>query len=556
MFFIKEGINDMITIANILELPRFSDIQLLTDEHKTDIHQKIESVEISETPDIEHYIPDGVLLLSTAMIYENNQDGLIALIDSLVRAKAVGLGIKLGRFLNGKLDPKVVEYAESVNFPLLSIPNSYSLGALLHQLLNTIWGTRYEEVNFALDIQKRFSNLLIQNASNEVIIHELSQTINTPTILLDPFKEVMTHSNHFNHSTNPASYYVDQIVNKVKTQNKIDGSFTIQNTNAKEIQVSLVPIKVHSYFPHYLIILNPEQIPYPVSSFAIDQAAIILSFILFKNEKVNESRQLLATEYFKEIIDHNYNTDRDIANYEPNIKYGYIASEYYQVIHIFEKNALQTGPLTHYQKEQLQLSFLWFEKNIEQYFKNAVVVYFAGSNETILLLQQEVNSGLELTEVLSSIASDISEQLPISLVFSVGNAYQKWSQINQSYTEAKFVFNERKQKQQSDQILVYEDKGILQLFNNLKKNDVKFFCMNILKDFAYPEDPILLDLRKTLEVYLDSQCEIASTASKLFIHRNTVKYRIQRCEEILGHDVNSAEHSLNLRLALALSKDS
>lgn len=541
----------MITLAKILDLPRYSDIQLMTDPYQTDIHRKIVSVEISETPDIEHYIPEGVLLLTTAMSYQGNQDSLISLIDSLIRSKAVGLGIKLGRFLGGQLDERVIQYAESVNFPIFNIPDSYSLGGLLHQLLNNIWGTRYEEVSFALDIQSRFSNLLIQNASNEIIIHELSQMIKTPTILLDPFKELMTHSKHFNQSANPAQHYIDQIVYQVNEDHKTEGSFIIQNAKGAEIQVSLVPIKVHSYFPHYLIILNPEQIPYPISNFAIDQAAIILSFILFKNEKVAETQQTLAMDYFKEMVDLNYSSDKDLATIEPNLKFGYLISDYYQVIHVFEKNALHEGALTLYQEEQLLLSFQWLEKNISRFFKNAVVIYFTNTKDIIIMIQRQYS---DLEGKLTLIAEQLQEQLPISLVFSVGNAYHNWHQINQSFTESKFVFDERKKQQQTDLILAYEDKGMTQLFNNLDKNDIKFFCQNVLKDFAFPEDSTLIDLRRTLEVYLDSQCEIASTASKLFVHRNTVKYRIQRCEDILGHDVNSPEHSLNLRLALTLSQ--
>ena len=78
---------------------------------------------------------------------------------------------------------------------------------------------------------------------------------------------------------------------------------------------------------------------------------------------------------------------------------------------------------------------------------------------------------------------------------------------------------------------------------------------SILKDFAYPKDQYNLDLRNTLKVYLDNQCEISNTAKKMFIHRNTVIYRIERCEEVLGMKINTPENSMNLRIALALSEN-
>jgi purine catabolism regulator len=542
----------MTTIADILKLPRYSDLKLLTNANLVDTHKTIESVEISETPDIEFYIPANVLLLTTAMTYANDQEGLIPLIDSLIRAKTIGLGIKTGRFL-GKIKPEIIEYAEKVNFPLFEIPNTYSLGSLMHQLLNKIWGTRYEEISFALDIQKRFFNLLIQNATNQIVINKLSQIVKTPIILLNPFKEIMDYSKHFNLSSNPAQHYVNEIVQKIEQIPKERDSFIIKNPKGHEIQVSLVPIKVHTYYPHYLVIVNPEQIPYPISSFAIDQAAMVLSFVLFKNEKVSESQQSIATEYFKELIDYHSSSNSSIRSFELNVKYGYVLSNYYQVIHVFDEAALEDTMLNLNQEERLTLASQWLQKHIQDYFSNGLVLFFGVTKETLILIQQEVT---DLDEKLLDIRNHLYESLNIQLLFSIANPYTDWKRINQSYTEAKLVFDERRSKQQTQPIIHYKDKGMVQLFHHLEKNDVRFFCENILKDFAYPKEPVLIELRKTLTVYLGSQCEIASAASALFVHRNTVKYRILRCEEILGHSVNSPSHSLNLRLALALSEES
>ncbi|RRJ64836.1 PucR family transcriptional regulator [Paenibacillus oralis] len=541
----------MTTIADILNLPRYSDLKLLTNAHQTDTDQTVQSVEISETPDIEYYIPNGVLLLTTAMSYADDQQGLISLIDSLIRAKAVGLGIKTGRFL-GEIEPQIIEYAEKVNFPLIDIPNNYSLGSLLHQLLNQIWGTRYEEISFALDIQKKFFNLLLQNATNQIIINKLSQIVKTPIILLNPFKEIMDYSKHFNHSSNPVQHYVNQIVQKIHETNKEDDSFIINSPKGHEIQISLVPIQVHSHFPHYLVVVNPEQIPYPISSFAIDQAAMVLSFVLFKNEKVSESQQSIATEYFKELIDYHSSSDPSVRSFELNMKYGYLLSDYYQVVHVFSQAALEDTAPSLNQEERLILASQWLQKHIPDYFTNGLVLFFSVTKETIILIQREAP---DLDEKLLAIRTQLNDSLNIELIFSIGNPYTDWKRINQSYIEAKLVFDERKSKLQTQPIIHYKDKGMVQLFHHLEKNDVRFFCENILKDFAYPKDPTLIELRKTLSVYLGAQCEIASAASTLFVHRNTVKYRILRCEEILGHAVNSPSHSLNLRLALALSEE-
>src|SRR5699024_9228604 len=102
----------MISLKDLLETPRFSDLKLLTQpEHLGD--HVIDSVEITETPDVEKFIPKNVLVLSTAMVFKDNQEKFIPFIDSLIRAEAIGLGIKVGRFLN-KIDDAVIDYAQKV----------------------------------------------------------------------------------------------------------------------------------------------------------------------------------------------------------------------------------------------------------------------------------------------------------------------------------------------------------------------------------------------------------------------------------------------------------
>ncbi|WP_240626617.1 helix-turn-helix domain-containing protein, partial [Staphylococcus carnosus] len=63
------------------------------------------------------------------------------------------------------------------------------------------------------------------------------------------------------------------------------------------------------------------------------------------------------------------------------------------------------------------------------------------------------------------------------------------------------------------------------------------------------------ELKDTLKIYMDYQCDITKTAKMMYIHRNTVKYRINKCEELLGFQIEDPLNSLNLRLALYASDE-
>ncbi|CZR01785.1 Hypothetical protein Tpal_2680 [Trichococcus palustris] len=541
----------MTTMNELLSIPRFSDLKMLT--AGADLSRTVKSIEISETPDIAFYIPKHVFLLTTAMSYKDNPEGLISLIDSLIRVESAGLGIKVGRFLE-EIDRNIIDYANSVHFPLIQIPSTTTLGTLSHQMLSYLWNQKTEQMSFALDIQKRFSNLLMNDASIARFISDFGKMIKTPVILLNPFREVIAHSKHFTHTSKPAEYYVEQVLQK-KPQLKADAtdSFLINDMDDREMQISIYPIQAYSHFPYYLLILKPENIPYPVSEFAVDQACMVLSFVIFKNLKVEESLQNLRSDYFTQLTESLQLPNAKQKNWlDLGHGFGIVNSHYYQVVYVNCRFDQQNELKKKYNHEKVQLASQWLSEKLANYFRDSLIFQLKNTNHLVLLLQTKNDA---LDEILETTADDLEKILPISLAFSYGHAYEKIEMITSSFIEAKIAFEEGFGQDIQPRINHYRPQGMMSLFERIQSDEIRYFCQSILQELAYPKEDAMIELRKTLKAYLDYQCEITKTSKALFIHRNTVKYRIDHCEEILGKSIDDPSFSLNLRLALELSQN-
>lgn len=57
---------------------------------------------------------------------------------------------------------------------------------------------------------------------------------------------------------------------------------------------------------------------------------------------------------------------------------------------------------------------------------------------------------------------------------------------------------------------------------------------------------------RTLEVYLDNDGQLSETAKKLYIHRNTASYRMDKISELLEVDLKKTDDLLRLKLAFQL----
>lgn len=537
----------MISLKKLLSIPRFSDLTLVTNENLLN-HQIIQSVEITETPDIANFIPSNVLILTTGMAFEGQQEEMIPFIDSLIDAKVIGLGIKINRFLN-EIDPDVIAHCNKNKFPIFIIPDNYQLGSILHQIMNIVWDTKREEIEFALDIQKSFSNLLIQNASNELLVNEFSQMVKAPILLLNPFKEIIAQSTYFNNQMNRPDYYLDLLLDQIKENERDEGLFTIQLDDGQKRNLTLVKIQVYKYFPHYLVVFDSEKLSFPISVFTIDQAALVFQYNLFKNSKLMETQFNNESYFFDGLINPEVKDSYRKNWHQLSHDYDYIESDYYQVIKVYTREYLDERTKSLQSSEKAFLSYQWLRNHIDDYFPAALVIWRFKEKESIIILQKEDH---QIQKKLTTIMKKVHTLLGSQLNFSVGRSFQNWEKIEQSFIQANLAHGENPDKK----ITFYRDKGIYQLFNEMDNNEIIYFCKKTLKDFAFPdeEDDVINDLRHTLDVYLAHQCEITTTANVLFIHRNTVKYRINRCEEILGVKVNDPKESLNLRLALNLSK--
>ena len=81
-----------------------------------------------------------------------------------------------------------------------------------------------------------------------------------------------------------------------------------------------------------------------------------------------------------------------------------------------------------------------------------------------------------------------------------------------------------------------------------------------VRRFTSQLDPILAgkdgaDIADTLTAFLlDKNSSITETAAHLFVHKNTVKYRLQKASDLLGFRVGDVPQSKNLLYALALQR--
>ena len=102
-------------------------------------------------------------------------------------------------------------------------------------------------------------------------------------------------------------------------------------------------------------------------------------------------------------------------------------------------------------------------------------------------------------------------------------------------------------------MLAFEDTGAYRLLLPAMSEDPaelqRFYAETVAPLVAY-DDQYETDFVQTLETFLDADGNVAGTAARLYTHRHTVRYRLERVKDLTGLDVASTDGREKLGLGL------
>lgn len=195
---------------------------------------------------------------------------------------------------------------------------------------------------------------------------------------------------------------------------------------------------------------------------------------------------------------------------------------------------------------------------IHTLFENEHIPILSSSyTKNIIALVNVNNTSLDtLNTLFPQILNYIKENYPNYIVnIGIGTRQKSLEKYKLSYEQASKCINLAIKQKQKNMIYYYEQLGLYQLFYDINnKTLLENFVHNILYSLMAYDKKYNTNLIQTLEVYLNKNCNLNQTAETLFIHRNTIKYRLQRIEEITNTSLDDAFTRLNFFNAILIKK--
>ncbi len=154
----------------------------------------------------------------------------------------------------------------------------------------------------------------------------------------------------------------------------------------------------------------------------------------------------------------------------------------------------------------------------------------------------------DMMEIAETIVSLLNSEAMLNARVSYGTVVRELKDVSKSYKEAKMALDVGKIFYAEKNVAAYNTLGIGRLIYQLPVNLCRIFIEEIFGD------DVLSDLDEetlnTINKFFENNLNVSETSRQLFVHRNTLVYRIEKMQRSTGLDLRNFDDALTFKIAL------
>lgn len=154
-----------------------------------------------------------------------------------------------------------------------------------------------------------------------------------------------------------------------------------------------------------------------------------------------------------------------------------------------------------------------------------------------------------LKQTANTIADMISTEVMLNARVAYGTIVPELKEVSKSYKEAKMALEVGKIFYAEKRVVAYSTLGIGRLIYQLPVNLCRIFIDEIFGNRSIP-DEIDEETLNTINKFFENNLNVSETSRQLFVHRNTLVYRIEKLEKTTGLDIRTFDDALTFKIAL------
>ncbi|MDD6160841.1 MAG: helix-turn-helix domain-containing protein [Oscillospiraceae bacterium] len=176
-------------------------------------------------------------------------------------------------------------------------------------------------------------------------------------------------------------------------------------------------------------------------------------------------------------------------------------------------------------------------------------------SESDVAVIKQLNDGAEnkdIQKMAKNVQETLLHELGIKTVVGIGTVVSHVRDLARAYKEAQVAIEVGKVFDTERSIINYENLGIGRLIYQLPTTLCEMFLQEVFK--KNPIDALDQETLFTINKFFENNLNVSETARKLFVHRNTLVYRLEKIKKLTGLDLREFDDAITFKVALMVKK--
>lgn len=492
-----------ISLAEALALPCLQTAEVLAGA--AGIDRLVHGVNVMEDANIVRWMRGGELLLTTGYSIRDDADALRNLVPALAERGLAGLAIKLGLYVD-EVPADVRATADRLGFPVLRLPSGVMFNDILSEVLGTILNRQAVELERSNAIHARLTAVALEGGSFTDLAEAVAELVHRPVSISDAQGHRLAATGDV-----PDDPDAPRVVHQVRVGGRDQGEVAVW-TDGEEI------------LPHELK--------------TMEHAATIAAMAIAQERAMVSSEQRHRALLLMQLVTGRAIDRPEVARWAAAM--GWDLDRPHAVVLV----DLREG------EDPVRVAGSETESRLVRAARDAIgsqAIVWALPSGLVLLVEPSPQVGPACAAVHDALAH---VQPGAEIAVAAGGVAEGAGALGRSYEEAASTLALGRELRGHDFVLQHDELGVYRLLARLPSTDLRRQRDEAIGALLTYDERHGGSLVHTLEVFLGCEGNRVRAAEELFVHYNTLRYRLTQIDKLTGGLTRDPNTRLNLELAL------
>ncbi len=533
------------TVRELLGIPLLKEARLLAGGKG--IQRAVTRVNVMEVPDVISWVRPGEFLMTTGYPFRDEPERLQQLVPELVKRGVAALGITTKRYFDN-LPPEVIEEAEKHGLPLLELPADTVFSDVVRIVMERVLA---QETSELADLQNRIQSmtrLLLEGSGLYAFLDAMEDMLDNPVaVVRENDKPWLSKSLR---SAEPTEVWplLQSLTFKQVGRGTNSGFMLLQNAYRTYVN----PIPTRRMKQACLVLLERNRDIQPLDALSVDRLSSLAGLELANVEAVREVEGKYLDQFLQDwlsgkiVSDADWKLRADVC--------GCAIPEGTPMC------AILVGWRTPEPAEKLREIARRLRSERLRSVDGLLAAPIGDDLALVLPIGHLTHSVTEREDAFAQLVNRLLAELRTvlgdrELKLYAGRIIERSDGLQGSWAQAKRARQVSEVCGLPGEIVAYDRLGVYSLLYLIPSGEER---EQFLKKFALPLQQADRKgggrLVETLEMFFRCNGNIKLTSEKLYAHYNTIVYRLEKAQSILGVSLDDPEDRLQLHLALKLGQ--